>query len=252
MAVIPTLHELPAAPRRIILHWTGGGARANSVDRKAYHYVVEHDGNVVQGTHPVAQNMRRLTDDDYAHHTGGFNSFSVGVSFAGMKDSVSLAKPGPVPLKPGQVMAGLRFVAECCDAWNLNPLDPDHVFHHREAWELHGVKGTQNHVKKDITFLPFLPELGFSETGPWLRRKIAELLRGGAGPDEPLDEPADEPLPSPVPVPGERRWSRVLGWIRLKRYVDEDEWYCQAESPPDSPIIRAGARWAEMARRPPE
>jgi hypothetical protein len=248
MALIPSLSQLPARPRRIILHWTGGGSRANSVDRKAYHYVVEHDGNVVQGVHPVAHNMRSLSDDNYAHHTGGLNSFSVGVSFAGMKGSESAANPGPAPLKPGQVLAGLRFVAECCDAWELDPLDSDHVFHHREAWELHGVKGTQNHKKKDITFLPFKPELGFSETGPWLRRKIAEALAGGGGGPEPLDEP----LPVPVPAPGERRWSRVLGWIRLQRYVSDDEWFCRAEDPEDSPIIRAGARWSEMARNPPD
>jgi hypothetical protein len=250
MVEIPRLAELPAAPRRIILHWTGGPHRANSVDRKAYHYVVEHDGNVVQGVHPVAHNMRTLTDDHYAHHTGGFNSFSVGVSFAGMMDSVSAARPGPAPLKPGQVMAGLRFVAECCDAWSLDPRDPDKVFHHREAWELHRVKGKVNHQKMDITFLPFMPELGFSDTGPWLRGKIAEMMDGGR-PVQPV-EPGTDPLPVPVPVPGERRWSRVLGWIRLSRYVSEDEWYCQAETPPDSPIIRAGARWSEMARNPPE
>lgn len=248
MARIPTLNELPARPRRIILHWTGGGSRANSVDRKAYHYVVEHDGNVVPGVHSVADNMRELTGSDYARHTGGFNSFSVGISFAGMKGSSSANSPGPAPLKPVQVMAGLHFVAECCKAWNLDPLNERHVFHHREAYELHGVKGTQNHKKQDITFLPFMPELGFSETGPWLRRKIAEIMGAEGGGVEPVDEP----LPVPVPVPGERRWSRVLGWIRLHRYVDEDEWYCCAEEPEDSPIIRAGARWSEMARNPPE
>lgn len=247
MAVIPTLRELPAPPRRIILHWTGGPHRANSVDRKAYHYVVEHDGNVVQGVFPVAKNMQRVWGDDYAHHTGGFNSFSVGISFAGMMNFVSAGNVGPAPLKPGQVMAGLRFVAECCDAWNLDPLNPAHVFHHREAWELHGVKGTQNHQKRDITHLPFMPELGFSQTGPWMRRKIAELLRGGAGPVQP---DGGEPLPVPVPVPGERRWSGSLGWIRLVRYVTEDEWYCRAETPEGSPILRAGARWSEMPRQP--
>lgn len=250
MVEIPRLEELPAPPRRIILHWTGGPHRANSVDRKAYHYIVEHDGNLVQGVHPVAHNMRRLTDDNYARHTGGFNSFSVGVSFAGMLNAVSAARPGPAPLKPGQVMAGLRFVAECCTAWNLNPRDPDHVFHHREAWELHRVKGKVNHQKLDITFLPFMPELGFSETGPWLRRKTAEMMEG-VGRVEPT-EPVDEPLPMPVPVPGERRWSPLLGWIRLARYVSDGEWYFRAESPPDSPIVRAGARWSEMPRRPPE
>lgn len=237
MATIPTLRELPAPPRRIILHWTGGGHRANSVDRKAYHYVVEHDGNIVQGVHPVADNMKRIWGDQYARHTGGMNSRSVGVSFAGMKDSVSARRPGPAPLKENQVLAGLRFVAECCEAWNLDPLNPAQCFHHREAWELHRVKGTRNHLKPDITYLPFLPELKRTETGPWLRLKIAGFMGFGI------------PV-APVPVPGERRWSRYLGWVRLQRYVRDDEWYCRAESPPDSPIIRAGARWSEMPRHP--
>lgn len=251
MAVIPRLSELPAPPRRIILHWTGGGSRANEVDRKAYHYVVEHDGNIVQGVHPVAHNMQRTWGDNYARHTGGFNSFSVGISFAGMKNSVSAMRPGPAPLKPGQVMAGLRFAAECCDAWGLNPLDPAQVFHHREAWELHGVKGTQNHTKPDITYLPFMPELGRTETGPWLRAKIAELLRGGAGPmPGPVPGPLPEPLPMPVPVPGERRWSPSVGWIRLVRYLDDRDWFFRAESPPDSPILRAGVPWSQIPRGP--
>lgn len=267
MVVIPSLDELPAPPRRVILHWTGGGARANAVDRKAYHYIVEHDGNVVQGVHPVAANMQRVWGDDYAHHTGGFNSFSVGVSYAGMKDSVSARNPGPAPLRPDQVLEGLRFVAACCRAWNLDPLDPAQVFHHREAWELHGVKGTQNHKKLDITYLPFMPELGPPETGPWLRRKIAELGTYGPIVPEPLPFPVPvpdpdpfepleletlepEPLPVPVPVPGERRWSPELGWIRLVRYGSDREWYFRTESPPDGPIIPAGAPWSEMPLRP--
>lgn len=257
MPSIPSLRELPAPPRRIILHWTGGGPRANSVDRKAYHYVVEHDGNIVQGVHPVAHNMQRTWGDNYARHTGGMNSFSVGISFAGMMNSVSAMNPGPAPLKPGQVMAGLRFAAECCMAWNLDPLDPRQVFHHREAWELHGVKGTRNHTKPDITYLPFMPELRRTETGPWLRRKIAEMMGMGPRPQpqpmpqpQPVPMPVAGPLPMPVAVPGSRRWSPSLGWIRLVRYVSDREWYFRAESPPFGPVIRAGARWSEMPLGP--
>jgi hypothetical protein len=248
MAEIPALSELPARPRRIILHWTGGGPRANSTDRKAYHYIVEHDGTIVQGVHPVARNMQRVWGESYARHTGGFNSFSVGISFAGMMNFTSPARPGSVPLKPGQVLAGLRFAAECCHAWELDALDPAQVFHHREAWELHGVKGTRNHTKLDITHLPFMPELRRTETGPWMRSKIAELqeIAGRLDP-----EPGMDPLPAPVPVPGERRWSPRLGWIRLVRYVSDREWFFRAESRPDAPITRAGARWSEMPRRPP-
>jgi len=239
MANIPKLGDLPRAPKRIILHWTGGPSTANSVDRKAYHYVVEHTGKVVDGVFPVAANMRPLNDENYAHHTGGFNSFSVGVSFAGMAGWESTSKPGNVPLREGQVLAGLRFVAECCDAWNLDPLNDDHVFHHREAWELHGVKGTQNHVKNDITHLPFHPELGPKETGPWLRKTIAAFLNS-----------PDPIIPLPIPTPGERRWSRTVGWIRLERYVNDSEWFFRPESDSSVPPMRAGARWSQMALQP--
>ncbi|HEV2132177.1 MAG TPA: N-acetylmuramoyl-L-alanine amidase, partial [Longimicrobiaceae bacterium] len=205
MAAIPELGVLPATPRRIIWHWTGGGSRANDVDRKHYHWIIEQDGTIVTGRFLVASNMQRVWGSEYAQHTGGMNSFSVGISFAGMKDCGSAQRPGPCPLNENQVLAGLRFTAACCVAWSLDPLNPAHCFHHREAWELHGIKGTHNHQKFDITFLPFLPQLKPNETGPWLRQKTAEFLRP----------------PSLVPQPGERRWSRVAGWIVLTRYVSD-------------------------------
>jgi len=58
---------------------------ANAVDRAHYHYIVQHDLSVVPGVHAVATNMRQLRGTDaYAAHTGGMNSFSIGLAFAGM------------------------------------------------------------------------------------------------------------------------------------------------------------------------
>lgn len=175
--LVPSLTSLPNAPKRIICHWTGGGPKANDVDKAHYHFIVEQDGNVVRGVHPVAENMRKLgRGTAYAGHTGGFNSFSVGVSFAGMASWV----PGGTtkyPLTAVQVQTGMTFVAFLGQAYGLDPLNSSHVFTHTEAWTLHKVKGTVNDQKTDITYLPFKPDLGKAAVGPWLRQVAFDALR---------------------------------------------------------------------------
>jgi hypothetical protein len=174
---LPLMRDLPNPPRRIILHWTGGAAKANAVDRSRYHFVVENDGLVVLGTHPIAANMRQLrATDPYAAHTGGFNSFSIGLSFAGMLGWT----PGGTtrhPLTQVQVESGMRFVAHLCRRYRLDPVNSTHLFTHTEAWTLHKVRGTVNHQKTDITHLPFLPTLKPQDVGPHLRQMAAVALR---------------------------------------------------------------------------
>jgi hypothetical protein len=177
-ALIPTLAELPAAPKRIILHWTGGGPKANDVDLAHYHYVVtQPNGAVARGAHPVSRNMRNVSGTAYAMHTGGFNSYSVGVSFAGMLNATPARVYGPYPLVEQQVLSGLAFVAMLCRAWGLDPENPAHLFTHYEAWTIHGVKGAMNDRKFDITFLQFRPELRKDDVGPWLRATTGDFLR---------------------------------------------------------------------------
>jgi N-acetyl-anhydromuramyl-L-alanine amidase AmpD len=167
--VIPSLKTLPNPPRRIILHWNGGANRANDLDRNHYHYIVEHDGRLVTGIHNVAANMRQLrAADKYAAHTGGMNSFSIGLSFAGMLNWV----PGGTtrfPLTKVQIETGMQFVALLCKRYHLSPSNSAHVFTHTEAWTIHGVKGTVNHQKTDVSHLPHLPALKPQEVGPYLR-----------------------------------------------------------------------------------
>ena len=175
---IPPLNSLPARPKRIILHWTGGGHRANSVDRRHYHYVIEGDGTVVAGEHPVAANLRTpLKDGEYAAHTGGFNAGSVGVALAGMFGARRGGDAGPYPLTKAQIDTLITFVALLCDTWGLDPHDPAQLFTHHEAWTLHRVKGVSNPTKWDITTIPFRPDLEEDEVGPWLRWQIADRLR---------------------------------------------------------------------------
>jgi hypothetical protein len=173
---IPTLAELPAAPRRIVLHWTAGAHRPNAIDLEHYHYLVTGDGEIVLGRHGVAANMRQLQRGDaYAAHTGGLNSYSVGVSFCAMWGAKPGGPFGPAPLLEDQVTAGLRFVGQLCAAWRLNPTDPEHLHTHTEAWTLHRVRGSRNHEKWDITVLPYLPEVPADRVGDLLRAEAYML-----------------------------------------------------------------------------
>lgn len=217
---LPEAHDLPALPRGIVLHWTGGGPRANSVDLGAYHYVVEHDGTVRAGV-PVAANMRQLRDgDEYAAHTGGWNSFRIGLSAAGMKDYVARDRPFGHPLTTPQVFRMCELAAYFIELGNLDPSNPRHLCTHQEVWTIHGIKGVRNHEKTDIEYLPTFPQFDEHEVGPYLRHLTSELMaaekeiaRPPVIPEIviPAPEPVDlgEPFPEPVLPPVERPRPRL-------------------------------------------
>jgi hypothetical protein len=174
MIRIPKLAELPSRPRGFVLHWSGGRHLSNAVDRRAYNALVEWRGaegaRIIEGDHGLTSNLRLpLVSGRYAQHTGGFNSGRIGLAFCGEFN----AENG---LVEAQVLAGLRFVAECCLEWDLNPMRADTLCSHFEAWTIHGVRGTQNHVKPDIRRLRFRPTLTESQVGEWIRDTAAGYL----------------------------------------------------------------------------
>lgn len=221
---LPELADLPARPRGLVLHWTGGGHRANSVDLGAYHLVVEGDGRVKLGRWSIAANMRRVSGSAYAMHTGGFNSYRVGISAAGMMGYEGPDDVGPYPLTQVQVERMAEVAGALCALWGLNPLDPAHLCTHREVWTLHGVRGTRNHQKRDIEHLPFRPELGVGEVGDYLRGLALLLGESPAAPVEPAWPAWPEPgvvTPPPAPPPAPEIlqprpswWRRILNRIR--------------------------------------
>jgi len=169
LSLVPKNKDLPALPKRCILHWTGGGPKASALERQHYHFIFNQpDGEVVSGIHPVSANIPPLKEGQYAAHTGGFNSYSAGFAFAGMLNATP-KNLGPYPLTEAQVKNGLLFVALCMKEWGLDPSNPAHLFTHAEAWRLHRVKGTANHTKWDIDVLEFLPNMTPDEVGDWLR-----------------------------------------------------------------------------------
>jgi len=175
--LVPRRATLPMALRRIVLHWSGGAHKPNSVDRAAYHFLVTGpDGWVERGDHPLEANLRTpLAGGPYAAHTGGLNTASAGVSWCGMRDSdVERGKMGPSPITEAQLHRGLAFVAYLALEMGLDPSNSGHVHTHREAWEIHGVKGTTNHTKPDFIILPPYPTVtGWRACGEWMRRTAA-------------------------------------------------------------------------------
>ena len=44
--------------KRVILHWTAGTHRASALDAAHYHILIEGNGTLVRGLHPVDANAR--------------------------------------------------------------------------------------------------------------------------------------------------------------------------------------------------
>lgn len=250
---LPTADELPALPRGVVLHWTGGTGKANSTDLGAYHYVVEADATVKEGRWPVSANMRMVKGREYAMHTGAFNSYRVGISAAGMKDYEGPDDVGAHPLTPIQVERMLELANYFLELGGLEPLDPKHLCTHREVWTLHGVQGMENDRKRDIEYLPFEPELEKDKVGPFLRNWAAELARGIEVPDElPYEEPnitvpRDLPHPGREVVLGQPSAVPSKGSSRVLRVVRR---VLRVPLPPGlTKILPPWARWADRARR---
>ncbi len=72
-------------PYRQTLHWTAGGHKANSTDKKSYHFIYEASGNIVQGIHTPEDN-NDCTDGDYAAHVARNNTGNIGHSLCGGPD----------------------------------------------------------------------------------------------------------------------------------------------------------------------
>lgn len=212
---LPTAAELPAVPRGVVVHWTGGGHRATGVDREAYHYVVEGDGSIVVGRWPVAANMRKVSGSDYAAHTGGWNSYRVGIALAGMKGYTSPAAVGNFPLRHVQVERLAMLAGYFLELGGLDPMNPDDLCTHQEVWTIHRIKGNRNHQKLDIEHLPFRPELKPDQVGDYLREITRVAMQARPRIPNPSIVVPSPRRPSPeLPRTEPKRpwWRRILNW----------------------------------------
>lgn len=175
--------------KRIIMHWTAGPYQVTSLDKEHYHFIIDGDGVTHKGKWPVSAN-ERIVKGQYAAHTLGCNTGSIGVSVACMGgNGVSMNHFGRFPLKELQVEALCKLVAQLSIEYGI-PVDQTHVLTHAEVQPVLGIK---QRGKWDITILPYKSAIqGHAIVGDHLRSKIIEarkqIKRG-------------DPLPTSTPKP---------------------------------------------------
>lgn len=159
--------------KRIINHWTGGGGRANSTDKKHYHMLTEHDGNIVKGKEEIEDNIV-TSDGDYAAHTRNLNTDSIGLAMCGMIDAKEYPfDPGPAPLTEKQFRNHAILNADMCRTYGI-PVTRETVLFHAEVEPTLGVK--QN-GKWDVTRLPWNSSIvGALSVGDHFREIVREVL----------------------------------------------------------------------------
>ncbi|HEY0368743.1 MAG TPA: peptidoglycan-binding domain-containing protein, partial [Chthoniobacterales bacterium] len=156
--------------QRIICHWSEGNYRANDVDLKAYHILIEGDGTVRFGRFSIADNVD-ISDGCYAAHTLHCNTGSIGVSccsMVGCKESPF--EPGPQPLNEKQWETLSSVAADLCEFYNI-AVTPKTLLGHGEVQDNLGIR---QRGKWDPLVLPWDPTtFDLSKT----RRAVGDLLR---------------------------------------------------------------------------
>ncbi|MGV3662023.1 MAG: N-acetylmuramoyl-L-alanine amidase [Prosthecobacter sp.] len=201
MPAIPPSLLVPCSMKRVICHWSEGNYESNATDRAAYYLLVERDGKSIGGDHPISDNVS-TADDDYAAHTKGANTASIGIACCAMVGCKETPfKPGAKPMKKLQWDAMVQAVAELCHFYKI-PVTPTTVLGHGEVQANLGIK--QN-GKWDPMVWPWDTTKTRAQVGAALRSQVTlalAQLTGGGAPLSVAAAPSPPPSPSPVPAAG--------------------------------------------------
>lgn len=157
----------PASMQRIIVHWTAGPNYATALDKAHYHLMIEGDGAVKRGNHPITANAAPLRAD-YAAHTARCNTGSIGVSLCGMAGAVERPfSAGASPITAAQWAALAGVLAQLCRTYRIS-VRPETVLTHAEVQPTLGIAQAG---KWDIAALPFDPDF------PRDARKVGDRMR---------------------------------------------------------------------------
>jgi N-acetyl-anhydromuramyl-L-alanine amidase AmpD len=161
--------------RRIICHWTAGGYHPSENDRAHYHILIDGDGKLHRGTHAIAAN-ESTGDGDYAAHTRGANTRSIGISMCCMAGAREMPfAPGSAPMTRAQWDAMVDVAAQLCRAYGI-AVSPATVLGHGEVQKNIGApqKGKWDPMK-----LPFAASLTKTQVGAKLREEVSARLKPG-------------------------------------------------------------------------
>lgn len=158
--------------KRIILHWSAGRYYPSEFEKKYYHYLIDAEGNLYQGYYEPEDNDN-CADGNYAAHTGGGNTGSVGVCMCGMCGYRCANFCGDYPITKIQFEACMKFTAELCKKYNLS-VNKDTVLTHYE-FGLANPK-TSSAGKIDINWIAPYPWVSAKDVGSFIRTKVRWYL----------------------------------------------------------------------------
>ena len=159
--------------KRIIYHWTGGRYLVNSIDKAHYHYIIDVKGKIHEGDFEPEDN-KSCKQKQYAAHTGGGNTSSIGIAFAGMYCFVNRQNVGNYPLSKKQCEVGFELGARLVKKYNLN-IDEKLTIQTHYGFGLRNPQ-TSSFGKIDIVFLPPFPELMPNEVENFICNKVRWYL----------------------------------------------------------------------------
>jgi hypothetical protein len=170
---------MPACPagsiKRIVCHWTAGASFPSAEDLEAYHILVNRVGHVHRGEHAITDNLS-TADGDYAAHTRGLNTGSIGLSLCGMAGANEKPfAPGPFPLTRVQWNAAIIAAADLCRRYSIKPDERGLLMH----CEVEDVYGRVQRGKWDVSVRswPAGEEWEDMTPGAELRIRVGRLLQ---------------------------------------------------------------------------
>ena len=154
--------------KKIIIHWSAGGYYPCAHDKNCYHFLVDKDGKIHEGTFRPEANIN-CVKGKYAMHTGGGNTGAIGVSMCGMYGFKNKNSVGLYPITPKQFEACMKLCANLCTKYGIS-ITQDTVMTHYEF----GIKhpNTTSAGKIDIIYLPPYPWVDQRDIGSFIRSKI--------------------------------------------------------------------------------
>lgn len=191
--IVPDDWMPPATIKRIHVHWTAGGHKANEIDLKSYHILVEGDGEIRRGKHSIAANGVGAKGPQASHTLKG-NTGAIGVSLCCMRQSVERPfNPGPSPLTPVQWKRGIEVIADLAERYGV-PVAPTTILTHAEV---HPNLNIRQKNKWDISRLAFDDRFdGPKAVGDEMRIRVAEMLGKDKAPAAKVEAiPEDLKLP---------------------------------------------------------
>lgn len=154
--------------KRLILHWSAGRYYPTQFEKQFYHYLIDKEGKVYKGIYTPEDNLD-CNDGNYAAHTGGGNTGSIGIAMCGMSGFKNSDNIGNFPITAIQFEACIKFCAELCTKYSLK-ITPETVLTHYEFGQKN--PNTTSFGKIDIIYLPPYPWVAKKDVGSFIRSKI--------------------------------------------------------------------------------